>query len=151
MQFKIHGSFEVFIAKSRCFPGTGGNTASCNCQTLLWHRLAEKQLRASQFSRKDITQLTMLKMQYRHDHLLQLIGMFIMGDKRQWQGKWIKVRDAEYLCVCVCVCECVYTAGHTVVTDTGSSNNCSLLIWNNTHISWSISVKIPLLVNFAKH
>lgn len=108
MQFKIHGSFEVFIAKSRCFPGTGGNTASCNCQTLLWHRLAEKQLRASQFSRKDITQLTMLKMQYRHDHLLQLIGMFIMGDKRQWQGKWIKVRDAEYLCVCVCVWMCIH-------------------------------------------
>lgn len=107
MQFKIQRSFEVFIVKSRCFPGTGGNTASCNCQTLLWHRLAEKQLRASQFSRKDITQLTMLKVQYRHDHLLQLIGMFIMGDKRQWLGEWIKVRGAKWYVWGVSV----YTAG----------------------------------------
>lgn len=104
MQFKIHSPFEVFIAKSRCFPGTGGNTASCNCQTLLWHRLAEKQLRAFQFSRKDITQLIMLKMQYRLDHLLQLIGIFIMGDKRQWQGEWVKVRGVK----CLCVWECVH-------------------------------------------
>lgn len=83
MQFKIYSPFEVFIEKSRCFLGTGGNTASCNCQTLLWHRLTEKQLRASQFSRKDITQLTVLKMQYIFDDLVQLIGIFIMANKRQ--------------------------------------------------------------------
>lgn len=128
MQFKIHRSFEVFIAKSRCFPGTGGNTASCNCQTLLWHRLAEKQLWAFQFSRKDFTQLTMLKMQYRHDHFLQLIGMFIMGDKRQW----VKVRSTTS--------ECVYwqRSHWQLIFEQLLSCYCSSK--NSSQMSWSLPV-----------
>lgn len=33
------------------------------------------------------------------DHLLQLIGIFIMGDKRQWQDDWVRVKGTNSFCV----------------------------------------------------
>lgn len=92
MQFKIHGSFEVSLRKadvSRVQEVIQRAAIARLCCDMVLQR---SNYGPPNLAEKDITQLTMLKMQYRHDHLLQLIGMFIMGDKRQWQGEWMKVR-----------------------------------------------------------